>query len=251
MSVEEVSKSYPGVRALDVVSFDLHAGEVHALVGENGAGKSTLIKILSGDTRPDSGRIFVRGEEVFFESPADARRQGIATIFQELMIVPEMSVAENVVLGDEPGIGPMRQIYSRRRAERLCEDVLGSLGPKSTIRPNQLAGTLSTGQKQIVEIARALIRRAPVIILDEPTAALSDNEAEVLLSILRQLRAEGAAILFVSHRLEEIRSIADRITVLRGGRHIATLRNSQVTGTPQLIELMIGRPLQRNVPDKK
>jgi ABC-type sugar transport system ATPase subunit len=250
VSVEEVSKSYPGVRALDVVSFDFHAGEVHALVGENGAGKSTLIKILSGDTRPDSGRIFVRGEEVFFESPVDARRQGIATIFQELMIVPEMSVAENVVLGDEPGIGPMRQIYSRWRAERVCADVLGSLGSKSTIRPNQIAGTLATGQKQIVEIARALIRRAPVIILDEPTAALSDNEAEVLLSILRQLRAEGAAILFVSHRLEEIRSIADRITVLRGGRHIATLRNSQVTGTHQLIELMIGRPLREMFPTR-
>jgi ABC-type sugar transport system ATPase subunit len=250
VSVQDVSKSYPGVRALDVVSLDLHAGEVHALVGENGAGKSTLIKILSGDTRPDSGKIFVRSEKVFFESPADARRQGIATIFQELMIVPEMSVAENVVLGDEPGIGPMRQVYSRQRAERLCKDILGKLGPKSTITPNQLAGTLSTGQKQIIEIARALLRRAPVIILDEPTAALSDNEAEVLLGILRQLRAEGAAILFVSHRLEEIRSIADRITVLRGGRHIASLHNSQVTRTSQLIELMIGRPLSEMFPTK-
>ena len=130
VSVQDVSKSYPGVRALDVVSLDLHAGEVHALVGENGAGKSTLIKILSGDTRPDSGKIFVRSEKVFFESPADARRQGIATIFQELMIVPEMSVAENVVLGDEPGIGPMRQVYSRQRAERLCKDILGKLGSK-------------------------------------------------------------------------------------------------------------------------
>src|SRR5215472_286918 len=144
----------------------------------------------------------------------------------------------------------MSQIYSRQRAVRLCEDVLSSLGQKSTIKPNQLAGTLSTGHKQIVEIARALIQRAPVIILDEPTAALSDNEAEVLLRILRQLRAEGAAILFVSHRLEEIRGVADRITVLRGGRHIASLRNSQVTGTPQLIELMIGRPLSEMFPTK-
>jgi ABC-type sugar transport system ATPase subunit len=161
-----------------------------------------------------------------------------------------MSVAENIVLGDEPGIGPMSQIYSRQRAVRLCEDVLSSLGQKSTIKPNQLAGTLSTGHKQIVEIARALIQRAPVIILDEPTAALSDNEAEVLLRILRQLRAEGAAILFVSHRLEEIRGVADRITVLRGGRHIATLPGSQVTGTPQLIELMIGRPLSEMFPTR-
>src|ERR1700747_2746433 len=151
----DITKTFGGVRALDAVSFDLRAGEVHALVGENGAGKSTLVKILSGDTRPDSGRIFVRGEKVSFESPADARRRGIATIFQELMIVPEMSVAENIVLGDEPGIGPMSQIYSRQRAERVCEDILGNLGSKSTIRPNQLAGSLSTGQKQIVEIARA------------------------------------------------------------------------------------------------
>jgi ABC-type sugar transport system ATPase subunit len=246
--VEDVSKSYPGVQALDAVSFDLRAGEVHALVGENGAGKSTLIKILSGDTRPDAGAIFVRGEKVSFESPADARHRGIATIFQELMIVPEMSVAENIVLGDEPGIGPTGLIYSRQRAERRCADVLNSLG--QSIKPDQLAGNLSTGHMQIVEIARALIQRAPVIILDEPTAALSDNEAEVLLGILRQLRSEGAAILFVSHRLEEIRSIADRITVLRGGRHIATLGSSQVTGTPQLIELMIGRPLSEMFPTR-
>ena len=128
--------------------------------------------------------------------------------------MPEMSVAENIVLGDEPGIGPMRQIYSRRRAERVCANVLEQPWVRRIDHnPNSLAGTLSTGHKQIIEIARALIQRAPVIVLDEPTAALSDNEAEVLLSILRQLRAEGAAILFVSHRLEEVRSIADRITV--------------------------------------
>ncbi len=250
VAVSGVSKSYPGVRALDAVSFDLRPGEVHGLVGENGAGKSTLIRILSGDTRPDAGSIFVHGRELSFESPADARRQGIVTIFQELMIVPDMSVAENVVLGDEPGVGPLRQIYSRRQAERLCASVLGSLGQSSTINPKRLAGRLSTGHKQIIEIARALIQKAPMIILDEPTAALSDSEAEVLLRILRQLRSEGAAILFVSHRLEEVRSIADRITVLRGGRHIATLGRSQVSDTGQLIELMIGRPLSELFPPR-
>ena len=250
VSVEEVSKSFPGVRALDAVSLDIRGGEVHALVGENGAGKSTLIKILSGDTQPDSGRIFVRGEKISFVSPADARRHGIATIFQELMIVPEMSVAENIVLGDEPGVGPMRQIYSRRRAQCVCDDILDSLGQGSAIRANQLAGSLSTGHKQIVEIARALIQHAPVIILDEPTAALSDNEADVLLRILRRLRSEGAAILFVSHRLEEVRGIADRVTVLRGGCKIATLHRSELTSTSQLIELMIGRPLSEMFPKK-
>jgi ABC-type sugar transport system ATPase subunit len=250
VAVEEVSKSFPGVRALDALSLDVRAGEVHALVGENGAGKSTLIKILSGDTHPDSGSLFVRGEKVSFDSPADARRRGIATIFQELMIVPEMSVAENIVLGDEPGFGPMGQLYSRRRAVRICEEVLDSLGQGSVIRANQLAGALSTGHKQVVEIARALIQQAPVIILDEPTAALSDNEAEVLLRILQRLRSEGAAILYVSHRLEEVCSIADRVTVLRGGRKIATLPRSQLTGTSQLIELMIGRPLSEMFPKK-
>ena len=118
VSVEKVSKSYPGVLALDGVSFDLRAGEVHALVGENGAGKSTLIRILSGDVQPDEGRVCVRGRDVSFNSPGDARRSGIVTIFQELMIVPDMTVAENIVLGDEPGAGPFRQLYSRRRAER-------------------------------------------------------------------------------------------------------------------------------------
>jgi ABC-type sugar transport system ATPase subunit len=250
VSVVEVSKSYPGVRALDAVTIDLRHGEVHALVGENGAGKSTLIRILSGDTRPDGGSTCVRGRKVAFESPADARRHGIATIFQELMIVPDMSVAENVVLGNEPAIGPMRQIYSRQEAERLCASVLTNLGQGSAINPKKFAGKLSTGHKQIIEIARALLQRAPVIILDEPTAALSDNEAEVLLRILRRLRSEGAAILFVSHRLEEVRSIADRITVLRGGRRIATLTSSQVSNTGELIELMIGRPLSEMFPPR-
>ena len=250
VSTEEVSKFYPGVLALDGVSFDLRPGEVHALVGENGAGKSTLIRILSGDVQPDAGRISVRGRDVSFNSPGDARRSGIVTIFQELMIVPDMTVAENIVLGNEPGAGPLRQLYSRRRAEQASSKILHSLDQRSTINPRWTASTLSTGQKQIVEICRALIQRAPVIILDEPTAALSDSESETLLRILRQMRDEGAAILFVSHRLEEVRSIADRVTVLRGGRRVATLAANEVTGTGQLIELMIGRPLSEMFPPR-
>lgn len=248
VAVQDIAKEYPGVRALDGVSLDLRAGEVHALVGENGAGKSTLIRVLSGDTPPDRGSVYVHGRPVAFTSPGDARRCGIATIFQELMIVPGMSVAENIVLGNEPGAGPDRQLYSRKKALRIAGDVLESLGQRATIDPGRLAGHLSTGQKQIVEIARALIQRAPVIVLDEPTAALADREAEILLNILRRLRAEGTAILFVSHRLNEIRSIADRITVLRGGRHIATMAAAQVTETRQLIETMIGRPLTELFP---
>jgi ABC-type sugar transport system ATPase subunit len=243
ITLENVTKDYPGVRALDGVTLDLRPGEVHALIGENGAGKSTLIRIMSGDMQPDLGAIYVRGVETRFRAPSGARQAGIATIYQELMIVPGMTVAENIVLGDEPGIGPSRQCYSRRQAERLADEVLHRLGERAAINPRAVADRLSTGQRQIVEIARALVRRAPVIILDEPTAALSDKETKALLDILRQLRSEGAAILFVSHRLEEVRSIADRITVLRGGRHIATLDSNEVRHTGQLIALMVGRAL--------
>jgi len=249
VALEGIVKHYPGVRALGGVSLDLRAGEVHALVGENGAGKSTLIRIISGDIRPDRGRILIGGREMTFQSPEVARRCGIATIFQELMIVPGLSVAENVMLGSEPTVGFGRQVYSRRRAERIAETVLTSLGLAKAISPRAPVTSLSTAQKQIVEIARALVRRTPVIVLDEPTAALSDNEADSLLKMLRRLRGEGAAILYVSHRLDEIRGFADRITVLRGGEQIATLDAASVT-TAHLIELMVGRPLDQLFPTR-
>jgi ABC-type sugar transport system ATPase subunit len=250
VTLENIAKDYPGVRALAGVSLDLRAGEVHGLVGENGAGKSTLIRVLSGDTRPNRGRILVQGHEVQFQSPRDARRCGIATIFQELMVVPGLSVAENVLLGSEPTIGWGRQMYSRRRAERIAEETLEGLGLAVAIDPCAPVETLSTAQKQIVEIARALLRDAPVIVLDEPTSALSDLEADALLRILRRLRAQGTAILYVSHRLNEVRGIADRITVLRGGQHIATLPAAAVTDTAQLIALMVGRPLEELFPPR-
>jgi len=250
VALEDIAKDYPGVRALSGVSLDLRAGEVHALVGENGAGKSTLIRILSGDARPNRGRILVQGREVQFQSPSDARRHGIATIFQELMIVPGLSVAENVVLGSEPTLGWGQQIYSRSRAEQMAGEALKSLGLAAAIDPRASVESLSTAQKQIVEIARALLRNAPVIVLDEPTAALSDNEAEALLRILDRLRGQGSAILYVSHRLNEVRRIADRITVLRGGQHIATLPAAAVARTEELIELMVGRPIEELFPPR-
>ena len=185
-----------------------------------------------------------------FATPGDARRHGIVTIFQELTIVPWLSVAENVVLGSEPTIGPGGQLFSRRQAIAQTRDMLQRLGVSMDIDPSEPAGRLSTAKKQIIEIARALLRRAPVIVMDEPTAALSDNEAEALLRIMRQLRDEGRAILFVSHRLNEVLDIADRVTVLRGGRHIASLPASQIDGTGQLIELMVGRPLAELFPPR-
>src|SRR5439155_25875080 len=174
IQLEDIAKGYPGVQALAGISLDLGAGEVHALVGENGAGKSTVIRILSGDTRPNRGRILVQGQEVQFQSPKDARRCGIATIFQEPMVVPGLSVAENVVLGIEPTVGWGWQVYSRRRAERIAEEAVQSLGLAVAIDPRAPMAALSPAQKQIVEIARALIRDAPVSVLDETTAALSD-----------------------------------------------------------------------------
>jgi len=250
IAVAGITKKYPGVTALSEVGLDLRPGEVHALVGENGAGKSTLIRVLSGDTRADAGTITMAGAPVHFASPSDARGHGIVTIFQELTIVPWLSVAENVVLGSEPTVGPGRQIFSRRAALARAREVLGRLGTAGDIDPKMPATRLSTAQKQIVEIARALLHSAPVIIMDEPTAALSDNEAEALLRIVRQLRDEGRSVLFVSHRLGEVLGVADRVTVLRGGRHIATLPAAEIAGPNQLIELMVGRPLSELFPPR-
>ena len=248
VAVTGITKEYPSVRALNDVSLDLRRGEVHALVGENGAGKSTLIRILSGDARPDAGKMSIDGTEVVFSSPADARRRGIVAIFQELMIVPDLSVVENVLLGAEPGL--VGVFYSRREAERRTASVLERLGAGAGLDPARMAGELSTAQKQLVEIARALVLQAPVIIMDEPTAALSEREASGLLRIVRQLRSEDVSILFVSHRLEEVRSIADRITVLRGGRCVETIDVQTLTDTSALISLMIGRPISELYPPR-
>ena len=243
--LKNLAKTYPGVRALRDVSLDIRRGEVHALVGENGAGKSTLIRILSGDARPDAGSIQIDGMPVVFDGPRDARRRGIVTIFQELMIAPDLSVAENIFLGNEPG-APM--LFSRGRAERKAAEVLATLGITSQVDPSERAGNLSTAQRQLIEIARALVLNAPVIVMDEPTAALSENEAAALRRLIVRLRAQGTSFLYVSHRLDEVMELADRITVLRGGEHVATMPASAVSGTSELIGLMVGRPISELFP---
>jgi len=247
VALTDLAKDYPGVRALRGVSLDLRRGEVHALVGENGAGKSTLIRILSGDVRPDGGSISIAGEPVVFDDPRDARRRGIVTIFQELMIAPDLSVAENIFLGNEPG---ERLFYSRAKAERKAAEVLASLGVGSQIRPSEPAGHLSTAQRQLIEIARALVLKAPVIVMDEPTAALSENEAASLRRLIVRMRAEGTCILYVSHRLDEVMEIADRVTVLRGGERVATMDAASIRGTSELIGLMVGRPIAELFPPR-
>jgi ABC-type sugar transport system ATPase subunit len=246
--LKNLAKDYPGVRALRGVSLDLRRGEVHALIGENGAGKSTLIRILSGDVRPDGGSILIDGEPVVFDGPRDARRRGIVTIFQELMVAPDLSVAENIFLGNEPG----SLFYSRSKAERRAAEVLTSLGAGSQMqmRPSELAGNLSTAQRQLIEIARALVLCAPVIVMDEPTAALSENEAAALRRLIVRMKAEGTCILYVSHRLDEVMEIADRVTVLRGGERVVTRDASSIGGTSELIDLMVGRPISELFPSR-
>jgi len=248
LAASGLTKRYGPVQVLSGVDLELRRGEVHALIGENGAGKSTLIKLLSGGVAPSEGGILVDGVPKVMAAPADARRAGIVTIFQELTIVPELSVAENVVLGNAPGVGPGRQIFSRRRAEAIATEMLAKLNA-GHISPRTIAGRLSTAERQVVEIARALAMDAQVVIMDEPTASLSPREADALLDAIRKLRSDGKAILFVSHRLNEVLAIADRITVLRGGQRVATMDAAGLTAD-KLIETMIGQAQHTLYPDR-
>ncbi|MCU1614556.1 MAG: monosaccharide transporter ATP-binding protein [Frankiales bacterium] len=248
LEARTVSRTFPGVKALDEVSLALLPGEVHALVGENGAGKSTLISILSGAARPDSGQVAMNGREVHLGTPAAAKKHGIATIFQELSIQPWLSVAANVVLGSEPGRPGMGALLSARRAEAIAREALDRLGAQE-IPVRADAGRLSTGQKQLIEIARALTLDAPVIIMDEPTSSLPHRDTARLLQIIRQLRDEGRAILFVSHRLDEVMQIADRVTVLRGGRNVVTVPATELS-TSRMIEHMTGRRVDSLFPPR-
>src|SRR5215471_6527520 len=231
-----ITKTYPGVRALKGVSFNLRPGEIHALVGENGAGKSTLIKILTGAIIPDSGRLAVRGAEVPHNSPAVAHSLGIAAIYQQPSLFPHLTVAENIAAALERGGLWSRIDWSARN--RKAAELLGRIG--ASIDPRRTAGTLSMPEQQLVEIAKALGSGARVLIMDEPTAALTDREVERLFQVMASLRAGGAGIVYISHRLDEVFTIADRVTVLRDGESIGTRDRSEVDRAT-LIEMMAGR----------
>jgi len=243
LRVRGVSKAFPGVRALRDVGLEVAAGEVHALVGENGAGKSTLMKILFGVHQPDAGTIELGGRTVTIPSPQAAQRLGISMVHQELSLVPALDVARNVFLGREPARGPGLVDWPRLyRDARALLDRLGiRLDPRIPVR------RLSTAQKQMVEIARALAWRPSLVILDEPTSSLTPAEIDELFRILRGLRDDGVAILYISHRLEELGQIADRVTVLRDGGYVATL-DARRTTIPELIRLMVGRSLEQQFP---
>jgi ribose transport system ATP-binding protein len=238
-----IAKRFPGVVALAGVSFNVRRGEVHALVGENGAGKSTLMKILAGAQPADEGEILVDGIAIVSSSPAEAERLGIGMVYQEFNLVPELDAADNIALGAEPGRGPF---VDERSVHDRAHTVFESLGVAIPFdRPVRL---LSIAQRQLVEIAKVLARDARIIVMDEPTAALSDRETDALFEVIAKLKARDVAIVYISHRLEELPRIADRITVLRDGRNIET-RNAADMPEADLVRLMVGRPLDSHYPD--
>ena len=244
LEVRGIEKTFPGVRALSGVSFDVRAGEVHALLGENGAGKSTLIKIVSGVYQPDLGSILVNGSQVHFSTPDDARRAGVATIYQELLLFPELSVAENIFLGHAPLAGAGRIDWRAMRAE--AERLLDSL-EIDDLSADQIVGALTVGNRQRVEILRALSHDARILIMDEPTAALTESDVTCLFDVVRRLKRRGVGIVYISHRLDEIFAIADRVTVLRDGAYVGS-RDVADTNVAELVQMMVGRRLESLFP---
>ena len=243
LSVSGIHKSFPGVQALAGVELDVRAGEIHALVGENGAGKSTLTKIIAGVQPADTGEIRLNGKVVHWQGPAAAKAAGIHVIYQEFVLFPHLSVAENVFLGRMPRnrLG----LIDHRMAERRAADILARLGVALDVR--QRVSGLSVADQQMVEIAKAMIETPKVLILDEPTAVIAGREVELLFERLRKLRDEGVAIVYISHRLEEVFTLCDRLTVIKDGRWVATRAVGEVT-RDALITLMVGRDLSHLFP---
>ena len=241
LAARGVTKAYAGVRALSNVDFELRAGEVHALVGENGAGKSTLIKVLGGAVAADAGEVRLDGALLPAGDPLAVRRAGVSTVYQELTLVPDLTIAENIFLGRERG----RFWLRRSEMARAAQDVLDELGVRQS--PSTRLRGLSIAQQQMIEIARALAGRARVLILDEPSATLSTVEVERLFDVVRRLRGRGISTIYISHRLEEIFTIADRVTVLRDGRHVLA-SEAAALDRAQLIRAMVGREMGQEFP---
>src|SRR2546425_2577801 len=245
LSVTDITKSFAGVRALKGVSFELRPGEVHALIGENGAGKSTLIKVITGALEADGGEIEINGQGLKHHSPRAAKELGIAAIYQQPALFPELTVAENIAIGLEQ-TGLWGRIDWRERRHHAAE-LLAKVGAKIDV--DMEAAVLTMPQQQLVEIARALGAEARILIFDEPTASLSEEDTQNLFKVIRELRAQGVGMIYISHRLEELTAIADRVTVLRDGRSIETCLMSEVN-REQLIHFMVGRELSAVFPKK-
>lgn len=246
LKAENVTKSYAGVQALKSASFELRAGEVHALIGENGAGKSTFIKIVTGAIEADSGNLWIEGRAVNSNSPTISKSLGVAAIYQQPALFPELSVAENITLGLEKK--GLFGIVDWKGRKLRAQELLAQIGAK--IDPESDAGSLTMPQQQLVEIARALGSNAKILILDEPTASLSEEDTNNLFRIIRELKSRGVGMIYISHRLEELPAIADRVTVLRDGETIETREMQSVT-REELIKLMVGRELSQIFPKRE
>lgn len=248
LEVVGVSKSFPGVKALDKINLKVRPGTVHALMGENGAGKSTLMKCLFGIYRMDEGEVFIDGNKVSIENPDDALHKGLAMVHQELQPVPERSIAENMYLGRYPLIkaGPLKIVDHKimnSEAEKWLKDVKMSFNPKAKL------GTLSIGQMQSVEIAKAVSQNAKLVILDEPTSSLTDNEVEALFRIIKDLKSRGVSMIYISHKMAEIRQIADDITIMRDGTYVGSWEINHITDE-EIVKRMVGRELGNVYPPK-
>jgi rhamnose transport system ATP-binding protein len=246
LEANSISKAFAGVKALKSVSFDLRAGEVHAVIGENGAGKSTLIKIITGAVTPDAGTMKVRGQHVPHMDPRLSKVLGIAAIYQQPSLFPDLTVAENIALALETGAA-WRALNWKARSRRAAE-LLERAG--ASIDPQRLVATLSMPEQQLVEIAKAIGADARIVIMDEPTASLTEREVESLFRVIARLRWEGVGVVYISHRLEEIAAVADRVTVLRDGESIATRRIDEVDRA-ELIRMMVGRELESIFPKRE
>ena len=246
LSMEHIVRVFPGVKALDDVGFDLCRGEVHVLLGENGAGKSTLIRILSGAVPMTSGRIVLDGSEISIRNPRHARALGISTIHQELHLVPQLSVAQNIFLGREPCLAP--GVIDCRALESMAQDILNRLAVELDVRAS--VRTLGIAQKQMVEVAKALSLDCRILVMDEPTSALSDQEISELFSLIRRMKSAGVSVIYISHRLDEVIEIGDRVTVLRDGRSKGT-RPVKDASKGDLIRMMVNRDFEELFPRKK
>ena len=245
IEMKGIDKQFGGNYVLKDAGFYLADGEIHALMGENGAGKSTLMKILTGVYTKDAGTVMVDGKEVSYNNPQEAEKAGIVFIYQELNVLKDLTVEENMFLGKE--ICSSLGVCNQKEMRRKVQEILDSLGV--SIKPNQVMEQLSIGQQQMVEIAKALMVDAKVIIMDEPTAALTQSETEVLFKVARQLREQGVSIIYISHRMEEIFELCDRVTVLRDGQYIGTKKISE-TDMTDLIRMMIGREIGERYPER-
>lgn len=243
LAMKNIDKSFPGVQALKDVDFNLNKGEVHALVGENGAGKSTLVNILNGIHKKDKGKITYRGEVVEYKNPKEAMKAGLSIIHQELELIPNLSVAENIYLGREPRKGIF---IDYQKLYEITSKIIDQLGVN--INPQEIVNNLNIGKKQMVEIAKAISQNADVLVMDEPTSSLTNQEIDLLFDLIKRLKEQEISIIYISHRLEEVFEICDRVTVLRDGKKVDEVKVEN-TDREQLIQMMVGRDIDERFPE--